>query len=199
MITSPTMMKILFSAAVWSLLLSSACALLHSCPHGKGYQHRHSHCVIDRELGKRQSSPIGRGKSLDHNSTFDLQAGLIRNRANHVKRAVDFNRYVCKGQAALEMIANGVPATRTWAPEDLKKNGWSTYSDANSVSPDLVLALDGLGVPHAPGDIRPVFANHYDGFTDESGKKVVSLSVFSCLVCCELWLLFSQHNPDAAF
>ncbi|KAI4180494.1 MAG: hypothetical protein LQ346_006980 [Caloplaca aetnensis] len=76
------------------------------------------------------------------------------------------------------MVAKGAPATRTWTPEDLKKNGWSTYSDANSVSPDLLPALDGLGVPHAPGDIRPVFANHYDGFADKSGKKVPATQGF---------------------
>lgn len=196
MIAFQVTMKILAFFVLWSLLLGPACALLHRCPHG--YPHRHSHCVIDREPGNRQLSPVDLGNPSDQNSTSDPHAGLIRARANHVKRAVDFNRYVCKGQEALDMVAKGAPATRTWTPEDLKKNGWSTYSDANSVSPDLLPALDGLGVPHAPGDIRPVFANHYDGFADKSGKKVVSLSVCSCLVCYELWLPFLQHNPDAA-
>lgn len=141
----------------------------------------HLHGQLDGKLEKRRPVPISLEDS-PHNLTtasVDLQLGLINLRHNLRKRAVDFQHYICKGERALNMIVHDPPAIRTWTREDFTRSGWSTYNDANSVSADLVPALNGLGVPHAPQDIRPVFANHFNEFTDRNGKIAVSVCLHS--------------------
>ncbi|KAL8830745.1 MAG: hypothetical protein Q9170_005594 [Blastenia crenularia] len=67
------------------------------------------------------------------------------------------------------MILQSPPATRTWTQEDFKQNGWTTRGDNKEVSPELVSAMQGLGVPHEPANIHDVFAEQFDPFTDQHG------------------------------
>ena len=68
------------------------------------------------------------------------------------------------------MIMQDPPDTRVITQQDLSNSGWTTYNDAKDVNAPLVPALQGLGVPHAPDDIHPVFADQFDSFTDQHGR-----------------------------
>lgn len=88
-----------------------------------------------------------------------------------VKRAVNYQSYVCKGSVALNMIIQDPPAVRVWTQQDFNASGWTTVNDVKEVSPDLVPALQGLGVPHAAERIHPVFADQHNNYTDRNGRQ----------------------------
>ncbi|KAL8722328.1 MAG: hypothetical protein Q9225_001176 [Loekoesia sp. 1 TL-2023] len=118
---------------------------------------------------KRAGVPFGLD-SYSHNLTA-VNSGPhpLKPRSHLTKRAVDYHSYVCKGGRALDMIIQDPPSTRTWTQQDLNNNGWMIFNEVKEVSADLVPALQGLGVPHAPENIHPVFAEQERPFTDRNG------------------------------
>lgn len=120
--------------------------------------------------GQQPREKVGISHEL-HKPVRDLAAIARKSPSRLVKRAVNYQSYVCKGSTTLNMIIQDPPAARVWTQRDFNTSGWTTVNDVKEVSPDLVPALQGLGVPHAPEKIHPVFADQYDNFTDRNGRR----------------------------
>ncbi|KAL8933167.1 MAG: hypothetical protein Q9216_006493 [Gyalolechia sp. 2 TL-2023] len=140
-------------------ILGSNSGQVRSDQHARHLAHASSR--HGRRLQERVTSP----HELPRNST----AVIDEARSKLVKRAVNYRSYVCKGDVALGMIIQDPPATQTWTQQDLTNNGWTTVNDVKEVSADLLPALQGLGVPHAPDRIHPVFADQQNPYTDRNG------------------------------
>ncbi|KAL8748656.1 MAG: hypothetical protein Q9184_007161 [Pyrenodesmia sp. 2 TL-2023] len=92
------------------------------------------------------------------------------------------------------MIAKEASATRTWTTEDLKRNGWSTYNDANSPATQgfyhnkYIPGSQGKGTIISEANFSPGFQREKVG----SKEAVPEMNRWSDIV----WLLWAQEAGD---
>ena len=85
-----------------------------------------------------------------------------------------FDRYKCKGDQALNMIMHNPPSTRIFTRQD-QVDAWEVIDDeAAQVSSDLTRALQALGIPHSPNDIKTVASFQTQQVTSSGGQIHVS-------------------------
>ncbi|KAL8830748.1 MAG: hypothetical protein Q9170_005597 [Blastenia crenularia] len=125
----------------------------HSSPVGPG-QH---------QVRKRVARPFGVG-------TYGQNFSLI------TKRAATFEQLVCKGERMLDMILHNPPSTRVFTRQD-QVDAWEVRSGEDelgydeTISEDMVPALQALGIPHNREAITDVTSYQNLEYTGPDGRR----------------------------
>lgn len=107
--------------------------------------------------------PFGR-HSYTHNFTATNRSSTLR------KRAVDYDRLVCKGRKLLNMIQTGQPLDYHW-DEAALRNGWTWKRNVLGAPPEeLYKPLAKLGVPTDAPSVHSIYLRQDQVFMDAFGN-----------------------------